>query len=391
MAQRRPSGPRRAPGDVTPADPRRLAVELVADLDGLPSTRSCPRRLATSGLSERDRGFVTDLVYGTTRMRRACDFLVDRFVLRELDRPTRAALRLGAYQLHFLRTPPHAAVDATVAVAPPRSRGLVNAVLRRVAEAPVEWPDQATRLSYPDWIVERLTADLGADDAVAALEQMDEPAESTVRADGYIQDLASQWVADAVGALAGRAGGRPLRRPRREGDATGRRRRAGPRHGRGPDRAALVVGNAERTGAATLRAVSGRRPPTAVAAGVVRPGAGRRAVLGPRRPPAPARRPLAASGRRRRAAGATPAVAARRRRRAAPSRRRPGLQRVHPDRGRDDRRRRLAGRGPSGARGARAPGRPWRPHGRGALLLPQDAGTDGMALLLLVRREGWPG
>jgi 16S rRNA (cytosine967-C5)-methyltransferase len=29
------------------------------------------------------------------------------------------------------------------------------------------------------------------------------------------------------------------------------------------------------------------------------------------------------------------------------------------------------------------PGLPWRPHGRGALLLPHDAGTDGMYLLLL--------
>ncbi|MGH9003258.1 MAG: rRNA cytosine-C5-methyltransferase, partial [Acidimicrobiia bacterium] len=29
------------------------------------------------------------------------------------------------------------------------------------------------------------------------------------------------------------------------------------------------------------------------------------------------------------------------------------------------------------------PGAPWRPHGRGALLLPSAAGTDGMYLLLL--------
>ncbi len=36
--------------------------------------------LATSGLSDMDRRFVTELVYGTTRMRRACDSLVDRFV-----------------------------------------------------------------------------------------------------------------------------------------------------------------------------------------------------------------------------------------------------------------------------------------------------------------------
>ena len=29
------------------------------------------------------------------------------------------------------------------------------------------------------------------------------------------------------------------------------------------------------------------------------------------------------------------------------------------------------------------PGTPWRPHGRGALLLPCDADTDGMFVLLL--------
>ena len=61
---------------------------------------------ARSSLDQRDRGFVTELVYGTTRMRRACDWLVDRFVMRELDPPTRMALRLGAYQLVFLERRP---------------------------------------------------------------------------------------------------------------------------------------------------------------------------------------------------------------------------------------------------------------------------------------------
>lgn len=187
-----------------PADPRRLALQAMAQIDeGGFANLVVPALLATSGMSERDRGFTTTLVYGTTRMRRALDLLVDRFVLRELDGATRNALRLGAHQLHHLATPPHAAVSATVAVAPPRSRGLVNAVLRRVAEAPVTWPDDATRLSYPDWVVDRLSADLGPADALAALEQMNEPAAATVRDDGYTQDLASQWVATAVGAQAG--------------------------------------------------------------------------------------------------------------------------------------------------------------------------------------------
>ncbi|MDQ1396307.1 MAG: rRNA (cytosine967-C5)-methyltransferase, partial [Acidimicrobiaceae bacterium] len=164
--------------------------------------------LEQSGLSERDRGFVTELVYGTTRMRRACDWLLDRFLKRpidSLDPPVTAALRVGAYQLCFLGTPAHAAVSATVDATPRAPRGLVNAVLRRLALAPEPvWPDIGTRLSYPDWIVERLVADLGEADAIAALDQMNQPAAATERADGYIQDEASQLVAGFVAARPGR-------------------------------------------------------------------------------------------------------------------------------------------------------------------------------------------
>ena len=162
-----------------------------------------PPLLAASGLAERDRHFVTELVYGTTRMRRACDHLVDGFLARPVQPPVRTILRLGAYQLAFLGTPAHAAVSATVSEAPERARGLVNAVLRKVATQPPPWPDDATRLSYPDWIAERLAADLGADAAAAAMAQMNEPPPVTVRADGYVQDGASQAVAALVGVQPG--------------------------------------------------------------------------------------------------------------------------------------------------------------------------------------------
>ena len=71
--------------------------------------------------------------------------------------------RQAPYQLAFLDTPAHAAVSATVEAAPRKVRGLVNAVLRRVADSARSWPDDATRLSYPDWIIDRLTHDLGHD------------------------------------------------------------------------------------------------------------------------------------------------------------------------------------------------------------------------------------
>ncbi len=161
-----------------------------------------PAALATSGLEPRDRAFVTELVYGTTRMRRACDSVIDRFVLTEPDANTRAVLRLGTYQLVFAGVPPHAAVGETVAVAPKRTRGFVNAVLRKVSRLHVTWPDEATELSYPDWIVARLHAELG-DEAGVALARMNEPPPVSVRDDGYTQDRSSQWVAAAVEARPG--------------------------------------------------------------------------------------------------------------------------------------------------------------------------------------------
>ena len=65
------------------------------------------------------------------------------------------------------------------------------------------WPDDATRLSYPDWVVAALTAALGETDAIGALEQMNQAAQVTERADGYVQDRASQWVSDLVSVAPG--------------------------------------------------------------------------------------------------------------------------------------------------------------------------------------------
>jgi 16S rRNA (cytosine967-C5)-methyltransferase len=183
---------------------RRVALACLERIErqGAYANLVVPAMLTESGLDARDRAFVTELVYGTTRARRACDALVDRFVLSEPDPAVRSVLRLGAYQLHFAAVPAHAAVSATVDLAPARARGFVNAVLRKVATTPMVWPDEPTRLSYPDWIVELLHSELGAE-AAATLERMNAAAPVSTRDDGYTQDRASQWVAAAVGARPG--------------------------------------------------------------------------------------------------------------------------------------------------------------------------------------------
>lgn len=157
--------------------------------------------LERSGLDTRDRAFCTQLVYGTTRMARACDYLIDRFAEGKIDPKTRIILRLGAYQIHYLKTPDHAAVHDTVELASRKAKGFVNAILRNMVRNPLsqdQWPDDVTRLSYPDWILDTFTAEHGRCDALAAAAHMNLEPEVHIRDDGYTQDLGSRWVVDVL-------------------------------------------------------------------------------------------------------------------------------------------------------------------------------------------------
>jgi len=185
---------------------RRTALEVLARVedDGAYANLALRSVLDRSDLEQMDRNLVTDLVAGTIRRRRSVDALVDRFLDAPPPPAARRALRLGAYQLVYRDDlPDYAVVSTTVEAAPSRFRRLVNAVLRRVAAAPVEFASLAEELSYPDWIVERLESDLGPGTAREALAAMDEAPSVHRRDDGYTQDLASQWVAAAVGAAPG--------------------------------------------------------------------------------------------------------------------------------------------------------------------------------------------
>ncbi len=193
--------------DTTERSARRVALDALRRIesDGAYANLVLGPILASSGLGDMDRRFVTELVYGSTRMRRACDAVIDRFVTSPPDEATRSVLRLGAYQLVFAGVAPHAAVSETVGLAPKRTRGFVNAVLRKVARLSVSdmsWPSEGARLSYPDWMVELFRAELGPD-AIPALARMNTPPPVTERADGYVQDESSQWVAAGVESVPG--------------------------------------------------------------------------------------------------------------------------------------------------------------------------------------------
>ncbi len=190
-------------------DPRRLAFALLRRIEeeGAFANLVVPSTLDRSSLSRSDRAMVTDLVYGTTRLRRACDALVDRHISSPPDAATRRLLRLGAYQWGWGGVPAHAAVHETVSLAPRRVRGFVNAILRRTVEGPppseLKWPSLASQLSVPDWIYDVYVEEVGQEQAVASLARMNVPPAPVVRDDGYVQDRASTWVAAGVNAQPG--------------------------------------------------------------------------------------------------------------------------------------------------------------------------------------------
>jgi 16S rRNA (cytosine967-C5)-methyltransferase len=103
-------------------------------------------------LSNLDRRFVSELVNGTTKMRRRLDYVLGFFLEKEINDLTpwiRNILRLGIYQIDFLdRVPESAAVNESVNLAKKFGhRGtvaLVNAVLRSYLR-------DKSRVSFPSW------------------------------------------------------------------------------------------------------------------------------------------------------------------------------------------------------------------------------------------------
>ncbi len=150
-------------------------------------------------LPERDRGLAQELAYGTVRWRVQLDALLGPLLERRPSSAFVAALlAVGLYQLRRTRIPEHAAVSATVAAAPQRLRGLVNAVLRsaqrRAAELDAAIADDSVAQSaHPRWLLERLQLDW-PDDWEAIVEANNTPAPMTLRArddrDAYLEALA---------------------------------------------------------------------------------------------------------------------------------------------------------------------------------------------------------
>jgi 16S rRNA (cytosine967-C5)-methyltransferase len=149
-------------------------------------------RSAARDLDERERGFAQRLAYGAVQRVRTLDHAIETLgkrPVRKLDPPVRAALRLGAYQLGYTETAPHAAANESVELVR-RARlehavPFTNAVMRRLARGMRDLldalPDGPLKESYPDWIYETWVRDVGEAGALELMRSQNEPLETVVR------------------------------------------------------------------------------------------------------------------------------------------------------------------------------------------------------------------
>ena len=168
---------------------RTIALETLERIhkDGAYSHIALSTALDRSDLDRRDRGLVTELVYGTLARQRTLDAVLKKFVSRKLDDvevPILITLRLAAYQVIFLdRIPDHAVVHESVEMVKERrgrgAAGFTNGVLRALLRKERYWKiweevDPAKnqvrhlglRHSLPDWMACRLIKRVGFERAM---------------------------------------------------------------------------------------------------------------------------------------------------------------------------------------------------------------------------------
>ena len=139
------------------ANERGRAAQLLAQVV-MPPNRTIDQVLSRHNLTP----FESELLYGVVRRLNTLKAAVQPFLrqpFRRKDGDVEMLLLVGAYQLYFTDIPSHSAVDETVgacaALRKPWAKGLLNAVLRKVADTSATLTDRT--FEQPSWLIEEVT------------------------------------------------------------------------------------------------------------------------------------------------------------------------------------------------------------------------------------------
>lgn len=188
-----------------------LEARLVAlDLFGQIYRKSNPmdqvlqRSKELNELEARDRAFVRLLLTTLLRKLGQIDFVIEQFLENASGLKSPVVLdilRFGAVQLLYLKTPPHAAVSASVELAEnyrglSRYKGVINAILRKVSDQGLALLSKtALEMNTPQWLREMWVRDYGTETAMHILKAngVEPPLDITVKRDanGWAEKLSA--------------------------------------------------------------------------------------------------------------------------------------------------------------------------------------------------------
>ena len=163
---------------------RELAMRVLQKVhaEGAYANVALAETLREMQLTERDRRFLTELVYGVVKAGDTLDYMVGRYVadIRKTQPAIRELLRLGFYQIFFMnKVPASAACNTAVELAKKHGRrgadSFVNGVLRTALREPAraalprgrDARSLALREQHPLWMTERWIRTYGYDRAEA--------------------------------------------------------------------------------------------------------------------------------------------------------------------------------------------------------------------------------
>lgn len=164
-------------------------------------------KLNSSGLEERDKALVTEIVYGTIKYKYTIDKILDSFLksgTNKLDKQILNILRIGVYQIKYLdRIPDFAAVNECVELAKKKSfkfSKLVNGVLRnfiRNKDLKIDFKSDIKRLSFeysfPEWMVELFVKQYGKESTEHILMGLNSVPPNTVRVNNLKTNYDEVW------------------------------------------------------------------------------------------------------------------------------------------------------------------------------------------------------
>lgn len=154
---------------------RELALRVIneVNINGAYANIAFAKEINNQRLSEQERRFATELIYGTIKSMPTLDWILQKFVNRRLDKIAPVilnVLRMGVYQIFLLtKVPTSAACNEAVKLARKYGHkgtvGFVNGVLRSVARSieTIKYPNAqddpvqylALKYFHPEWLITR--------------------------------------------------------------------------------------------------------------------------------------------------------------------------------------------------------------------------------------------